>query len=189
MSTKRVILDADGVLFDFIGPVLHIASSVTGRHYEREDVHAFDFAACLELTPDQRKSVLHFMQVPGWWERLPVFADAIAGVRALEAICDVWVCTSPWHSCRTWESERRTALSDRFGINRARVIVADHKYVLAGFGDFLVDDRTSHLEAWRDAQRGSEPIQWITPHNRRDGWSGRATNNWQQLAEWIRGKA
>ncbi len=54
---KTILLDVDGVLADFIGPVCALASHITQRDLKPDNVKRFDFAAELGLTSQQKREV------------------------------------------------------------------------------------------------------------------------------------
>jgi 5'-nucleotidase len=195
-ARKTILLDVDGVLADFTGPVCALASQVTRRDLKPENVTRFDFAACLDLTPEEKREVVRAIVAPGFWRSLPVFDGAIDGVRRLREVANVYICTSPWNSCPTWLHEREAWLYEHFGIPHANVIATGAKYRVSG--DMLVDDKTETLVLWDhhqgcwwqnpDGTRGeSRAVQWQTPHNRLDEWDGPSTRSWDQLLEWVRG--
>jgi 5'(3')-deoxyribonucleotidase len=193
MMDRIVVLDADGVLLDFIGPVLDTIASITGRVHQREDVYAFDFAKCLGLTASEKKAVQHRLSDPAWWLAQPPCPGAQDGVRELAKVAEIYVATAPWESCESWAHARRRTLAGYFGIASDKVLPTHAKHLVCA--DFVVDDRTEVLVEWeRTAIRfghfsTDRAIQWQTPHNRRDVWNGRSTSSWFQLAGWVRAAA
>lgn len=183
---KRVLLDVDGVLADFIGPVLDLVRETTGRVHTREQVTAFDFAATLGLSRDESALVKRQLSTrAGWWASLPVLDGAVDGVERLRAVADVYIVTSPWNSCPTWLHERESWIAKHFGIRHSNVIACSAKHVVSGH--MLVDDKTETLREWSrvHGHLGGFAVQWQTPHNRADEWSGLATQSWDQLVEWA----
>ena len=181
---KRVLLDCDGVLSDFIGPVLDLVWEATGRTYTREDVKVFDFAASLGLEPEENAVVKdEISHRRGWWSELPIMPGAQEGVARLQQIADVYIVTSPWNNCRTWLYERETWLRKHFGIPHSRVLACSAKHIVAG--DVLVDDRIDTLLQWQDHNPRGAAVQWQTPHNRNDGWRAWSTKSWDQLVGWV----
>jgi 5'(3')-deoxyribonucleotidase len=168
---------------------------VTGRQHRAEDVTAFDFAASLGLTRDEAIIVKrHISHRDGWWSSLPVLPGTQEGVARLREIADVYIVTSPWNSCRTWMHEREDWLKRHLDIPASQLIVTSAKHVCAG--DVLVDDKTETCAKWEDEQvamwqmpdgttASTFAVQWITPHNRLDEWSGRSTNNWNELIAMV----
>lgn len=183
MTRKTILLDVDGVLADFIGPVCALAEWATKRKHKREDVTRFDFASCLRLSPDEKREVVKSLKEPGFWDSLPVFDGAQEGVARLREVADVVIVTSPWNSCPTWLYEREAWLKKHFDIAHGDVISTNRKHVV--YGAMLIDDKTETLHAWRKVW-GNGAVQWQTPHNRLDEWTGRSTRSWDQLVEWAR---
>ncbi len=191
----RVLLDCDGVLADFIGGVCAAVFYETGRHVAPEQVTRFDFVKELNLDEQSARAVKrHISDEQGFWRYLNVYPGAVAGVKALQSVAEVYIVTSPWNSCPTWLHDREWWLREHFDIPHSHVIACSAKHLVAG--DMLVDDKTSTLLEWEDEQSmtwqlpdGSTgrtfAVQWETPHNRFDGWLGRSTNSWAQLVEWA----
>ena len=182
--SPRVLLDVDGVLADFIGEALAIANDLLGCAFRREHVHSFDFTTALGLTPYAAAAVKRRIgSTPGLARSLDVYPGAIAGVRRLRQIADVYIVTSPWNSNPTWTHDREVWLRRHFAIPSEKVIHTSAKHVCVG--DVLVDDRTETCVAWRDAHPAGITVQWMTPHNRRDGWDGHSASSWDELVELV----
>jgi 5'(3')-deoxyribonucleotidase len=180
----HVLVDVDGVLCDFIGGVLPLVGSITGRTVKHADVHCFDFCKALGLSPDHARAVKrHISEVPGWWQHLSPLPGAVEGVARLREIGEITIVTSPWNSCRTWLHDRETWLKKHFDIPHADVIATAKKWMVDG--DIFVDDRSDTLEKWDAARiargRPCGAIQWATPHNRAEKWNGHSTNDWGEL--------
>lgn len=186
LADKRILLDCDGVLADFVGPVLDLVHEVTGRRHKREDIAAFDFVAQLGLSRDEavlvKREISHR---DGWWCSLPVYEGARAGVDRLREFGEVFVVTSPWNSCRTWLHDRETWLAKHFDIPASNLLVGSAKHLVAG--DMLVDDRSDTLREWArwHGHHGGKAVQWQTPHNRNEPWLGLSTRCWNELAGWA----
>ncbi len=193
---KRVLLDCDGVLSDFIGSVCDLVRCHGGGNRTPAEVTEFDFCKSLNLDVDVAREVKREISTtPGWWSSLKVLPGALEGVAALREVADVYIVTSPWNSCRSWLCQRETWLKRHFDIPHARVIATSAKHLVSG--DMLVDDKTETCVAW-DLEQGAawrmpdgssgetRAVQWQTPHNRRDAWSGHSTSSWAQLLEWCK---
>lgn len=193
---KRVLLDCDGVLADFIGRALKTVAYHTGRTHKPADVTEFDFCGALRLHPDEVRAVKRTISDDeGWWSSLEVLPGAIDGVRALREVAHVFVVTSPWNSCKTWLHERESWLKRHFDIPHSMVLAGSAKHLVSG--DVFVDDKTATLVAWDHEQSYMQrnpdgsihetfAVQWETPHNRLDEWHGKSTRSWPELVEWCR---
>ena len=193
---KRVLLDCDGVLADFIGSVLDAVADEIGIRYTHEDIKEFNFTKALNLDADVARRVKRTIsEGPGWWFALAPFPEAIEGVAKLREVANVYIVTSPWNSHPNWLHEREAWLKKHFGIPHSHVVACSAKYIVSG--DLLVDDKTDALVKWEDEQKSwwqnedgtkgeTFGVQWQTPHNRLDEWSGRSTRSWSELLEWAR---
>lgn len=181
---KRVLLDVDGVLADFVSAFLIVVGRETGVVATPEQVTGFDICASLDLTREQASRVKRSI---GSWPRfardLTVYPGAIEGVAKLRSIADVYIVTSPWNSNPTWTHDREDWLMRHFGIPHARVTHTSAKYLCRG--DFLVDDKVSAIEAWQAEHPDSRGIVWNTPHNQLDAWTGARTNDWDALCAMV----
>ena len=184
LARPRVLLDCDGVLCDFIGGVLDIVETVTGERRHREEIDRFDFAAALGLTDEQREMVFRSISsTVNFCKQLRPHYAARFGVANLQARADIHIVTSPWNSSPTWTYERERWLSDLFGIHHRDITHTSAKHLIVG--DWFIDDKTETCAKWQAAHPTGVAVQWITPHNRKDGWTGRATNSWGELCSWV----
>lgn len=196
MTTRRdaiarqplVLLDVDGVLADFIGGVLDVVYEVTDKQRQREEIDQFDFCKALGLTAGERREVMATIGYRRkFCARLLPFPGAFDGIERLADLAAIHVVTSPWNSNETWTHEREWWLNHHFAIPHSHVTHTSAKHLIAG--DWLVDDKTETCERWQAAHPSGVAVQWITPHNRKDGWTGRATNSWDELCRWVGGQS
>ena len=171
----RILVDCDGVLADFVGRFLERVNARLGTMHRREDVTEYNISRALGWTPEQEHQAYSVVE-PGFCTGLDVLPGAREGVEALQRFGEIYVVTSPWLSCSTWEHERRQWLERHFGIPALRVISTEAKYVVSG--DVLIDDKVEHLDAWAHDQRCGWPLLWLTPHN------ARALCRWPRVATW-----
>jgi 5'(3')-deoxyribonucleotidase len=178
-----VWLDVDGVLADFVGGYLRLLEEHTGIIAKHEQITQFDLGASLGLTKEQSTRMkIAVSDAHRFARTLDVYPGALDGVRRLQEVANVWIATSPWNSNPTWTHDREWWLREHFGIPASRITHTAAKHLLRG--DYLIDDKTETLNAWlAHGQTGA--VQWETPHNRRDGWLGPATNNWGEIVERV----
>ncbi len=166
MAKPVVLVDADGVLFNFTEAYLAQVEIVTGEHHEVEEVtswhiHEQDFFKRLVREfPDLKKLVELKVLRPGFVEGIAVLPGAKKGLSALQAVADVYIVTSPWHSSPTWMSERTDALYTHFGIPAKNVVHTSSKHVV--HGNMLIDDKIENLTGWKHGL----PVLWDQHHNR-----------------------
>lgn len=185
---KRVLLDVDGVLSDFVGSWIKLLNAHFDRSWTHADVTHFDVCESLDIPVDQRGDAKRLIsEFPNFAATHDVLPGAIEGVFWLQHVADVYIVTSPWNSHPTWTSDREKWLKKYFGIHHDRVVHTSAKHVVSG--DILVDDKTSTLDAWQSAHPLGVAVQWRTPHNRRDAWSGVSTCSWDDVIELARERA
>lgn len=183
-NRPRVLLDCDGVLADFIGSALITVNNLFGTSYVHDDVTQFDIAASLGLSKEAGARMKRVIgSAPRFAADLAVFPGAVAGVKALREIADVFVVTSSWDSNETWEFDRKAWLRRNFDIHHHEIVFTAAKHICVG--DFLVDDKTSTVEKWQAHHPCGMAVQWQTPHNRLDGWTGRSTKSWAELVAFV----
>ncbi len=182
----RVLLDVDGVLADFAGRFLDLVNAHWGTNHRPEDVTTYDIAAALGWARKQAEVAYGLIsEDQDFAADLAVFPGALDGVRALGAVAEIYAVTSPWHSHPRWAHDRTNWLWRHFEIPASRVVHTAAKHICVG--DFLVDDKTETLERWQAEHPAGVAVQWITPHNRRDGWNGIALKDWGELVALVSG--
>lgn len=172
----RIGVDADEVLFDFSGHCLRIINRILGTNYQRSDVTEWDFGNLLGDDVAARKEFRYRLDNERTPSLLAVLPEAGPLLDALERLGDVWVVTSPLHSCQTWVHDRMAALK-ALGVDRHRMHFASDKSSFDGI--VLIDDYAANLMQWEDgAQGGAERrgILWERPWS--GAWAGwRATGD------------
>lgn len=182
---KRVLLDCDGVLADFVGPVLAALNAELGTSFTPDQVTEYDIPKALGLD-DKRRRLFYMLANKMAVIDQPVLPGAVAGVRRLREIADVYVVTAPWVGHTTWASERFAWLYHQLGISFRNVVITTAKYLCVG--DVFVDDKTSTLVEWGERHPDGIAVQWQATHNRNDGWYGFSTNDWESLAQLVEAK-
>jgi 5'(3')-deoxyribonucleotidase len=181
---KRVLLDCDGVLADFVSAALDIVWEEFGLRFLPAEVTEFDIMKSLGFGPEDSA---RFKRLVGGEEglasTLAVYPGAQEGVARLREIAEVYIVTSPFGSNPTWTHDREAWLKRHFGIKSSHVVHARAKHLCVG--DMLVDDKAEAVDRWRTAHPNGVPVLWSTLHNRRDLWDGQCTNDWGHLVELV----
>lgn len=142
-----VLLDADGVLSDFVRHVHDTYFDLFGIRKADDSVVSWDVFSSLGATNFQRKQVMKELERPGWIEAMPLLDGAQSFVETLrEEGHDIVCVTSPWESSPTWDFERRNWLKKNLGIRANKVIFATDKFLVRG--DVLIDDRSRNVRMW-----------------------------------------
>lgn len=181
---KRVLLDCDGILSDFVGAYLRILHEHTGIERRPEEVTDFDIGLSLGLSREQTARMKRAIGDEHRLARvLDVYPGAREGVARLRALADVYIVTSPWNSNPTWTHDREWWLREHFDIPHARVVHTSAKHLCRG--DVFIDDKTSAVVNWQAEHPSGLGIVWDTAHNRREAWSGPRTSSWDALIEMV----
>ncbi len=143
---KRILLDIDGVIADFVTPVVRYINELTGYDYKNEDVTEWDIAKCLKLAPRQSSQLDEYIRTENFCLMLSGYAGADEALGGLRELADVYAVTAPFKNSPFWMPERARWLADRAGFDLNKVVFASEKQVCAG--DVLIDDKCSTLVTW-----------------------------------------
>lgn len=182
MEMKRVLLDVDGVLADFVAGYLDLVAEVTGKRFTHQQVTEFNIGTALGFTAEQSAAIAAGV-VTGFASNLAPLPGAIDAVKRLREIAEVYIVTSPWNKCDTWMSERERWLRTHFDFPHSHVLHGSAKHLVRG--DVLVDDKTETIVKWQAANPGSTAILWECPWNKHDAWAGVLTNDWDRLIRLV----
>lgn len=182
-----VLLDADGVLLNFIDHALDILRDIsTGVHsYAHDAVSTWEVFSSLPAAAQvHMDAVYDRMKLQGGAAIQP-YAGAAEAVKELQNISEVIVVTSPFHGSPTWMHEREAALEKYFGIRHEDVIHAKRKAFVRG--DVLIDDKPSNLQEWREAHPEGKPIYWKNPQFREElPHYVLCTQSWPEVIEVVK---
>ncbi len=172
-----LLLDSDGPLSNFTRSYLDAYMSETGDARSVDEVDRWAIHQCswfvetaerLGTTASAlRRRVDDYVTRAGFCAGIPVQAGAKDAVRLLSDVAEIVVVTSPFDSCPTWESERKTWLEEHFGIQHARVIHATEKWRV--HGDVFLDDKPANVDAWGKAWPDGDAILFDMAHSKSEG--------------------
>lgn len=176
-----VLVDADGILLDYVKTSLDLINERFGRRYLPEQVTAWDFTS-LPGWEDVKDWYWTAVKQPGFCASIPPIEGAREGVEALRKVARVEVATSPFFGSPTWVHERDEALIDHFGFSHKDVHHVRKKERLTG--DFLVEDHHGNLEAWERAN-GRFGFLWTRPYNAGFQRLGPRVSSWDQIVKVV----
>ena len=101
MIKPAVLLDVDGVLADFTLAALKLVQLLTGRHYEPSDVTTWEIFDSIP-EPEARHEVYRILKDVGGCASIPVYPEAIDGVRELRKLANIIAVTSHFRGSPTW---------------------------------------------------------------------------------------
>lgn len=161
MRRKRLGMDVDEVMFDFITPGLAIAKQVTGRTITPHDYEVWDMFTI--FSAEEKAAIFAELEKPGFCRSLQPIPGAIEAVRELRKMVDVYPVTSHFHSL-TWVAERDASLMETFHFERRQIIHTSSKFLVAT--DAFLDDNPSHVKEWSEEHPLGLAMLWHIPNTR-----------------------
>lgn len=145
---RRIAVDVDGVLADFVEGVQHWANTYArpagAPAYRRETITEFNILKSWGI-PHLWGELDRFVCKPGFCEGLNPLPNARGFIDRLQESADVVIVTSPWKSSPTWCFERRNWLEKYMGWT-GEVIFTKRKDLIRC--DALVDDAAEHTDGF-----------------------------------------
>lgn len=181
---NRILLDVDGILADFVTPVVKRVNEYLSTSYVHDDVKEWDIAKGLGIPEDRQAHFYKQMQYPGFCASLEAYPGAAYGVDRLRSVAEVWAVTAPFGGLY-WMPERDQWLQDKFGFKKNQIlhVRGEAKHAIAA--DFLVEDKTSTLIDWKEHNPLGHGVLFQRPWNINDGWVGKAAPDWISLVRVI----
>lgn len=198
---SRLLLDADGVLLDFVGGFLKAVREAGGPVLSPEDFPEWDVFETLKEnlakthSPEDTRRIMKEVNAAvvrrGFCLELEPLPGAVEAVKAIQAAehLELFVITSHFGSNETWVHERDSSLKKHFGIAGKQILHGSSKHIVSG--DIFVDDKVDNVTSWMDHNDGAAFL-WDTPHNRGfqgvriDGRSVRRLTSWGELLDILR---
>lgn len=176
---KILLLDADGVFVNFTKAYLSLVTDSTGQVFTDADITSFDIAGSLNLSAATKQEVTRRVIEPGFCANLEPIEGAVDAIqRIMLSLAEVYVVTSPWHTSKTWMSERTEWIRKHLGIPASHIIHTSSKHLVRGH--VFVDDKTENCQEW-DLTNPGIAVLWKRPWNAKDAWYGHRTNQWLHL--------
>ncbi len=167
-------LDCDGVLSDFYGSVLDALTELGQKPVSYGQLRSYDLN--LSLGDKHADLARETLRDPSFWTALNELPGIHDAYRRLSSIADVFIVTSPWLGCISWEFARRTWLK-RLSVHDDQVVFARSKHII--HADVFIDDHPGHVQAWASRHPSGLAILVDQPWNKELGQYGHAAANWQ----------
>jgi hypothetical protein len=155
-----VFLDMDGVLSDFFGGVAALFHRPVGSLGHGE----YDMTKVLECTPYELHA--RITQAPYFWRDLAPYpwAAELVALFDFSRTGGAFILSTPWpNDAASWAQKVEWCWT-HFSIPADRVILTlGHKYLLAGRGRLLIDDRVDECLRWRAL--GGRAVEFPAHHN------------------------
>jgi 5'(3')-deoxyribonucleotidase len=163
-----ILLDIDGVAANFIEGCKVPVKKITGRDFHHDDIDQFMIERALNLDEEQTKQLYDHVMAPGWCRSLPVYEGAKESVAELQTFAEVVPVTSHFWSSKHWVFERDEWILEHFGIHQKEVVHTHSKFRVDG--DMLIDDKTSHLVAWKKKHPYGCAVRFLRAYNAKEDW-------------------
>jgi len=138
---KRVLTDADGVLFDFTGALCKELHKEGHGKWSDADLTTWELKAC--FPPKSHSAIDRIMARPGFFASIPRYPGAQQFVKDLRKRGDVSVVTVV--TGRAMQERYEACLS--LGFQDHEIVLVDkHEAKAAVTGDAIIDDRIETLE-------------------------------------------
>lgn len=180
----EVLLDIDGVAGNFIKGCLPIASRIVGRPVHHDDIDQFMIERSLGMDAEQTAELYKHVMEEGWCRSLPAYEGAKEAVAELRTFVTVVPVTAHFFSSKHWVYERDEWIVEHLGIPKTDIIHTHRKFQIDG--DALVDDKVSHLSAWKRRHPQGHAVLFKRRYNEREGWVGGETiDGWSNLVDYF----
>ena len=159
---RRIFLDMDGVLVDFVGGALKIHGWTQGQLQSAMVLGEWDLTKPMGLTQDEFWKPIHEAGEQFWIDLRPLpWITEMIGLAV--SLGDCWIVTAPTRSPSSYSGKVKW-LQNWFGHNMIRVILTSQKHFLAQKDTLLIDDRTETVQ--RFVKAGGRGVVFPTLHNR-----------------------
>jgi 5'(3')-deoxyribonucleotidase len=172
-------IDVDGVIADFVGPVLRYLSKHLGKQLTEQDITRFDMRAILGDSGWKAVSE-QLLSKPGHASSLACYPEAPNAINKLREMGRVVFVTTPYAESPTWSHDRTRWLVEHTGAKLNDVVHCWDKSLFGG--DVLVDDAPHHLEAW--TRSGRLAVRMARPWN--EGASGQCASDLNDVVRIVR---
>lgn len=161
---KRVLLDVDGVLANFIQATLNSLVQLGGPEVHHEDIKTWNMFS--SLPSGWEDGLLAEWHRSGWCRDIPLYAGAQEGVMKVREHAKVLFVTTAMEEAPHWMWEREQWLRDHFNAGPRDVVFTAAKYAIGG--DLFADDKTANVIEWATEYPTKIAVLWDSPTNRKD---------------------
>lgn len=161
MRNKRVLVDCDGVMADFLTRALEVINE-SGSSYVHDDVTEFEICSALGI-PEMWDTLRRACAQEGFVSSLKPIPNALAGLSSLRRLHEVVAVTSPM-SVRNWAFEREEWLMKYMGFKKDEIVQTSGKHLIQA--DVIVDDRIDNVLSWISHHPNGLGIIFPAPHNK-----------------------
>lgn len=139
-----ILIDVDGVVADFHGPVIDYIFDRWGIKVSRDEITGGDIRKYAQGKWDDEAE--GFILSDGFAQTLKPFPGAIEAIKSIMENNEVVFVTAPYLGSKTWDHDRREWLKHHFDINRDQLIFAHNKAIVSGMT--IIDDKWETIVDW-----------------------------------------
>jgi 5'(3')-deoxyribonucleotidase len=177
---RKILLDCDGVICDFVKSALDLIARETGSTRFHHEVVEWDIFAALGVK-HLEPLLYDATNSGGFCENLALIDGSKDGVEMLRRHGDIVIVTSPLDA-RNWVYERAMWLKNHFGFSKKEMIFTAAKHMV--WGDVLIDDSDRNLREWKEYHPEGCALLWDCPWNRHAGSESNGVirvSNWHDV--------
>ncbi len=169
---RRIFLDMDGPLVDFVSGALKIHGWTQEKLYRAMEPGEYDLARPMGLTEDEFWTPIHAAGERFWLELEPLpwakkvieLVERLAFIGSASGNDNWWIVTAPTQDASSYSGKMKWLQWFR-GIDcNSRVIFTADKHLLAQRRTLLIDDRQETVDKFLKA--GGDAVIFPTRHNK-----------------------
>lgn len=176
-----VLLDCDGLIFDYDHAFLRTYKKVTGVTLPKSVITKYNLISCVTIKKSSLKKLKAQLNKSGWAAKIKPYPEALKAVKKLMKISNVYFVTANTKSNKTWTYEREKALQKHFG-KKIQLVHTHHKYLV--HGDFFVDDKLENVEEWQKWNKDGIGVVWHKAYNTE--YKGYRADNWDDIIDMVK---
>ena len=168
MFEKRVLVDCDGVLSQFLTSALEVINKHFESNFQHQHVTDFDICGSLGI-PHAWEILKNSCSNPDFVATMQKIPGADEGLKRLREISDVYVVTSPMN-VPNWAYERQRWLTSMFDFTPDKIVQTEAKHVIVG--DVIIDDKFENVLSWTRYHPNGLGILFHAPYNEKNDIQG-----------------
>ncbi len=174
----RILLDMDGVVVDFVEPLLKMYNDMTNENVPLSSIKNYNIGKFVKDPMTLRR----LKESVGFIRNLPPKGDSLDGVKDLLKAGHEVVFVSNGTNCPTSGHEKRDWLFYYFHREwkYPPLVLTYHKYLVSG--DCLVDDNPKNLE---NLSPNTKPLLWHCSYNSEEDGKYTRIYDWSHLLDWA----
>ncbi|GGE40405.1 putative 5'(3')-deoxyribonucleotidase [Pullulanibacillus camelliae] len=174
---ERIAIDMDEVMADFVSKHLEVYNREFGDQVSKTDLNGIKL---WELKAEHAKSILNYIDEPGFFRDLPVMEGSQEVVYELSKHYDIYIATAAM--------ERPTSFAAKYEwLKEHFPFLSDLHFVFCGdksiiHADYLIDDNARHFKHFT-----GQGLLFTAPHNIHETGYVRV-NNWYDVRDYFLSK-